>query len=83
MRRLAFLAAASLGLGVAVIVDQPASFADHLAPKKSEIRPGGNLAHANLRSANLRGADLSDANLRVADLISANLSSANLRGAYL
>ena len=27
MRRLAFLAAASLGLGVAVIVDQPAAFA--------------------------------------------------------
>ena len=68
MRRLAFLAAASLALGVAVIVDQPASFADHLAPKKSQIRPFGNLAHTKLLRANLRNADLRSANLSDADL---------------
>ena len=32
MCRLAFLAAASLGLGIAVIVDQPAAFMGHSVP---------------------------------------------------
>ena len=83
MRRLAFLAAASLGLGVAVIVDQPASFAYHLVPKQSEIGPGANLAHAKLNRANLRGEDLSRADLRRADLSGANLRGADLSGANL
>ncbi len=83
MRRLAFLAAASLGLGVAVIVDQPASFAYHLVPKQSEIGPGANLAHAKLNGANLRGEDLSRADLRRADLSRADLRGADLSGANL
>ena len=94
MRRLAFLAAASLGLGVAVIVDQPASFAHHLVLRQSEIRPGGNLSHtnlsgshelnyANLTGANLRDANLSKANLSSTKLRGADLSDANLRGANL
>ena len=33
----------------------PASFADHLEPKESEIRQGGNLLHTNLSGANLSG----------------------------
>ena len=36
MRRLAFLAAASIGLGVVVIVDQPAADASSRRPKFSE-----------------------------------------------
>ncbi|WP_413678167.1 pentapeptide repeat-containing protein [Prochlorococcus sp. MIT 0916] len=83
MRRLAFIAAASLGLGVAVIVDQPASFAYHLVPKQSEIGPGANLAHAKLNGANLRGEDLSRADLRRADLSRADLRGADLSGANL
>ena len=63
MRRLALIAAASLGLGVAVIVDQPASFAHHLAPKKGEFRSGGNLAHTNLKGVNLNNANLSGTKL--------------------
>ena len=81
MRRLALIAAASLGLGVAVIVDQPASFADHLTPKKSKIKPGGWLTHTNLNRANLSGKDLSRAYLIDASLRDANLSGANLTGA--
>ena len=70
-----------------------ASFADHLEPKETEIRPGGDLAHtnlsradlfgANLRVANLRNANLSGADLGVAKLRGANLSNANLSGANL
>ena len=78
MRRLAFLAAASLALGVAVIVDQPASFAHHMAPKKGEFRSGGNLAHTNLKGVNLNTANLSGAILIGADLNGTQLSGADL-----
>ena len=88
MRRLALIAAASLGLGVAVIVDQPASFADCIAPKTSEMKPGGNLAHTDLRSVkwsrkDLSGAYLRGAYLRYADLRGAILSGADLSHANL
>ena len=48
-----------------------ASFAGHLEPKETEIRPGGDLAHTNLGGAKLRGANLSNANLSRADLFGA------------
>ena len=77
----------------ALSIAPTASFADHLAPKESEIRAGGNLAHTNLRRRNLSGADLfgaylSNANLSNSDLDgayldSADLSNANLSGANL
>ena len=87
MRRLAFLAAASIGLGVATL-NQPASFAGHLQPIKSELRPGGSLSHTNLSGTylnrfNLSGAKLFEANLSGAILRRANLSGANLMGANL
>ena len=68
---------------LALSITPTASFADHLEPKESEIRPGGDLAHTNLKGrdlsgANLKGADLDDASLRVA-----NLKDADLKGAYL
>ena len=64
---------------LALSITPTASFADHLEPKESELRPGGNLAHTNLsrfwlRGANLSSADLSSANLSGADLTGANLS---------
>ena len=88
MRRLALIAAASLGLGVAVIVDQPASFADHLYIKSGQKRPGGDLAHTILgpvkwQRIDLSGANLSDANLKRAELMWSNLNNANLSRAYL
>ena len=65
-----------------------ASFAGHLEPKETEIRPGGDLAHTNLSraelfGANLRGANLRNANLSGADLVAAKLSRSNLSGANL
>ena len=39
---------------LALSITPTASFADHLEPKESEIRPGGNLFHTNLSSADLR-----------------------------
>ena len=68
---------------LALSITPTASFADHLAPKQSEIRPGGNLAHTNLSGADLRGANLMFANLMFADLFRADLSGANLSGANL
>ena len=70
-----------------------ASFADHLEPKESKVRPLGNLSHtdlsgrdligANLFLASLRDANLSNADLRGASLWLANLKDANLSGADL
>tara|TARA_B100000927_G_C16124199_1_gene332504 strand:- start:69 stop:512 length:444 start_codon:yes stop_codon:yes gene_type:complete len=60
-----------------------ASFADHLEPKETEIRPGGDLAHTNLSRADLFGANLRVANLRNANLSGADLGGAKLRGANL
>ena len=78
---------------LALAVTPAASFAGHLPPNESEIRPGGNLAHttldrrdlsgANLNGANLSGANLSRSELRGAILSNANLSGANLSGARL
>ena len=78
---------------LALSITPTASFADHLEPNKSEIRPGGNLSHTNLRDANLsnaslfradlNSANLSGANLSGVDLSHANLNSANLSGANL
>ena len=42
-----------------------ASFADHLEPKKSEIRPSGFLAHTNINGSNLTGAKLRGAKLNI------------------
>ena len=89
MKRL-FAFAGALALAVTPV----ASFADHLEPKESEIRMGGNLSHtnlsgshelnyANLTGANLRDANLSKANLSSTKLRGADLSDANLRGANL
>ena len=68
---------------LALSITPTASFADHLEPKESEIRPGGNLAHTNLSGRNLSGADLSGADLSGADLTFTNLKGANLSGANL
>ena len=68
---------------LALAVTPAASFADHLEPKESEIRPGGNLAHTNLSGRNLSGADLSGADLTFTNLKGANLSGANLSGSSL
>ena len=57
-----------------------ASFAGHLEPKETEIRPGGDLAHTNLGGAKLRGANLSNANLSGANLGFADLGRARLKG---
>ena len=54
---------------LALTITEKASFADHLEPKQSEIRPGGNFLHANLI-----GRDLSNANLKSADLRNADLN---------
>ena len=48
---------------LAITITPTASFADHLEPKESEIRPGGNLSHTNLSGSDLSRADLSKANL--------------------
>ena len=68
---------------LALSITPTASLADHLEPKESEIRPGGDLAHTNLSGANLSGANLSNANLSNANLSNANLRDADLRGANL
>ena len=68
---------------LALSITPTASFADHLEPKESEIRPGGNLAHTNLSGRNLSGADLSGADLTFTNLKGANLSGANLSGSSL
>ena len=68
---------------LALSITPTASFADHLSPNQSEIRPGGNLAHTNLSRFRLSGANLSGANLSGADLMLADLSgitATNLRG---
>ena len=39
------------------------SFADHLEPKQSEIRPGGNLSHTDLSGRRLSGARMDGADL--------------------
>ena len=65
---------------LALSISPTASFADHLEPKESEIRAGGNLSHTNLRDANLRSAILTVADLSGADLSGADLSRANLSG---
>ena len=69
---------------LALSITPTASFADHLTPQETEIRPGGNLAHTNLSdadltNANLKNANLKDARLRNADLSGADLTNANLR----
>ena len=68
---------------LALSITPTASFADHLEPKESEIRPGGDLAHTNLSGRNLSGADLSGADLSGADLSGADLTFTNLKGANL
>ena len=77
---------------LALSITPTVSFADHLEPKDSERRPGGNLAHINLchpnrgiigGCINLRGFNLSGANLSSADLIGADLRGNNLSGANL
>ena len=73
---------------LALSIAPTASFADHLEPKRGELRPRGNLAHTNLSGVDLGGAalsfaDLSGANLDRAFLDNANLNSANLRNASL
>ena len=55
--------------GLVVLTITPtASFADHLEPKESEIRPGGDLFHTNLRRRELTKFNLRYADLRYADL---------------
>ena len=44
---------------LALSITPTASFAFHLEPKESELRPVGNLAHTDLSHADLTGADLS------------------------
>ena len=73
---------------LALSITPTASFASHLAPKDSEIRPAGDLYHTNLKGRNLSGAnrsnaDLTNANLSHANLRGANLSNADLRGAFM
>ena len=68
---------------LALSITPTASFADHLEPKESEIRAGGNLAHTNLRRRNLRRANLVGADLDGADLRRANLSGTSLSGTSL
>ena len=68
---------------IALTITPTTSFADHLDPKESEIRPGGDLAHTNLRGRNLSGAFLDNANLKGADLTNAKLNYADLSGADL
>ena len=63
---------------LALSITPTASFADHLEPKESEIRRGGNLSHTNLSGANLRDANLRDANLSRADL--SGIIATDLRG---
>ena len=57
---------------LALSITPTASFADHLSPNQSEIRPGGNLAHINLSRFRLNGANLSGADLR--DITASNIS---------
>ena len=68
---------------LALTITPTTSFAGHLEPKISAIRPSGNLAHTNLSGANLGDAHLSSANLSGANLSDANLSDANLNNTFL
>ena len=68
---------------LALSITSTASFADHLKPKESEIRVGGNLDHTNLSDAYLFRTNLSDANLENSNLRNANLRLANLVDAFL
>ena len=68
---------------LALSITPTASFADHLETKEGEIRPGGNLAHANLRFRTLRDRNLSGTNLRGANLLRADLRGAILDNANL
>ena len=73
---------------LALAIIPTTSFSGHLDAKESEIRPGGNLFHTNLRGRNLLGASLTGAFLPYADLYAAilfstDLSNANLRDSNL
>ena len=68
---------------IILTVTPTTSFADHLEPKDSEIRPSGDLAHTNLNGTNLSGANLSGANLKRAVLKDAELTGADLNSAFL
>ena len=63
---------------LALSITPTASFADHLEPKESEIRAGGNLSHTNLRGRNLSNASLFRAALWGANL--SGITATNLRG---
>ena len=68
---------------LAITITPTASFADHLEPKESEIRPGGNLNHTNLSGSDLSRSDLSKAKLMNTNLMNAKLSRADLSKANL
>ena len=63
---------------LALSITPTASFADHRPPNQSEIKPGGNLAHANLRKINRKRVDLSGAKLTNASLSEAMLDGSEL-----
>ena len=48
---------------LALSITPTVSFTDHLEPKESEIKAGGELPHTNFFNANLSGVNLSGANL--------------------
>ena len=52
------------------------SFADHLEPDESEIKPGGNLSSTRMIEYDLSDTDLSGANFSGADLTDADLTGA-------
>ena len=66
---------------LALTITPTVSFADHLEPKQSEIKVGGDLLHTNLKESNLVGANLAEANLSNANLFKINLTSADLSNA--
>ena len=66
---------------LALSITPTASFADHLEPKESEIRAGGNLSHTNLRGRNLSNASLFRAALWGANL--SGITATNLRACPL
>ena len=63
---------------LALSIKPKASFADHLEPNESELRPSGNLDHTNLSGANLTGARLDRADLGDARLD--GITATNLTG---
>ena len=58
---------------LALSITPTASFANHIEPIISEIRPGGFLAHTNLSGANLMGTFLEGAHMGV-------ITATNIRG---